>query len=106
MTVFNLEFRMQGPQSGSKKNIPKQDASLQGRDFNLNLLSSDSMTEAVLLTLGRSWRTHLKKLGLRPKAYVEAEGMKFCKFHPPNSFISTLLRPINWKKDHLSKPSA
>ena len=47
-----------------------------------------SMTEAVFLTLGQSRSSHFKKLGLRLKAKAEAEGTKFCKFCPWNSFRS------------------
>jgi hypothetical protein len=46
------------------------------------------MTEAVFLTLGRSRSSLFKKLGIQPKAYAEAEGTKFCKFHPQNSINS------------------
>ena len=49
---------------------------------------NQSMTEAVFLTLGRSRNSYFKKLGLRPRAEAEAEGMKFCKFCPRNSFSS------------------
>ena len=44
------------------------------------------MTNAIFLTLRQSRSFHFKKLGLQPKA--EAEGTKFCKFHPQNPFSS------------------
>ena len=36
-----------------------------------------SMTEAVFSTLGPSQSSHLKKLGLWPKAEAEAKGTKY-----------------------------
>ena len=50
------------------------------------ILSHQSMTVAVFLTLGRSRSFRFKKLGIPPK--TEAEGTKFCKFPPQNSFSS------------------